>query len=99
MRGGGGAAGVMEPQRVRGDNGWDSDVVCGGAVKGLQHVAAIDFSQAEGCPALGSEAASLFGDVDCDNDVDSVDGLKILRRVAGLLVSQSEPCVDISEPL
>ena len=86
-------------QLIQGDNDCDGDSDSVDALKGLQHVAAIGFSQEEGCPALGSEVASLFGDVDCDDDVDSVDALKILRKVAGLSVAQNEPCSDIGEPL
>ncbi len=87
------------PQLIQGDNDCDGDADSVDAFKGLQYVGAVGFTQEEGCPALGSEVASLFGDVDCDNDVDSVDALKILRKVAALSVSQSEPCADISELL
>ena len=46
----------------------------------MQHIAAIPFQQETGCPTIGSEVASLFGDVDRDNDVDSVDSLKVLQN-------------------
>jgi len=69
------------------------------ALKGLQHAAAIDFSQEPDCPALGSEVASQFGDVDCDDDVDALDALWILKYVGALPVSQNEPCTNIGEPL
>ena len=64
-----------------------------------QHVAGLRVSQQPGCPAIGSEVASLFGDVDCDNDIDAVDALKILRFVVVLPVTQTEPCPDIGSPL
>ena len=50
------------------------------ALRGLQHIAAIPFQQETGCPTIGSEVASLFGDVDRDNDVASVDSLKVLQN-------------------
>jgi hypothetical protein len=70
----------------------------------LQHVAAIGFTQEEGCPALrgavpAGDPPDLFGDVDCDGDVDSVDGLKILQFVAAIAFTQTEPCADIGESL
>ena len=87
---------------LQGDNDCDGDADSVDALKGLQHVAAIDFSQEPGCPALGGaipagDSPDIFGDVDCDGDVDSVDGLKVLRFVAALPVSQNEPCVDIGQ--
>ncbi len=95
------------PVLIQGDNDCDADSDSVDALKGLQHIAAIDFSQEPGCPALGGalpaapagDPPDLFGDVDCDDDVDSVDQLKILRNVAALPVSQSEPCIDIGETL
>lgn len=91
--------GFVGLQLIQGDNDCDGDADSVDALKGLQHVAAIGFSQGEGCPELGSEVASLFGDVDCDDDIDSVDALKILRRIAAFSVSQNEPCADIGEPI
>jgi tricorn protease-like protein len=92
------------PQLAQGDNDCDGDADSVDALKGLQHVAAIGFSQEPDCPALGGavpagEAPDIFGDVDCDDDVDSVDGLKILQSVAAIPFSQNEPCTDIGEPL
>ena len=93
---------------IQGDNDCDNDADSVDALKGLQHVAAIDFSQEPDCPTLGSAlpaalpagaAPDLFGDVDCDDDVDSVDALKILRSVAAFSVTQNEPCTDIGDPL
>jgi hypothetical protein len=86
------------PQLTQGDNDCDGDTDSVDGLKGLQHVAAIDFSQETGCPALGSEVASQFGDVDCDDDVDAVDQLKILQFLAALPFTQNEPCTDIGEP-
>ena len=86
-------------QLTQGDNDCDGDVDSIDALKGLQFVAAIDFSQEPGCPDLGSEVASLFGDVDCDDDVDAVDQLKILQHVAGLQFSQNEGCKGLGEVL
>jgi hypothetical protein len=52
-------------------------------------------NQTQPCPEIGSEVASMFGDVDCDGDIDAVDALKILRFVVGLSVTQTEPCPDV----
>jgi len=97
-----------EPQLAQGDNDCDGDTDSVDALKGLQHLAAINFSQEPGCPALGGalpaaapagDPPDVFGDVDCDNDIDAVDALKILRNLAALSVSQNEPCTNIGEPL
>jgi hypothetical protein len=89
---------------IQGDNDCDGDADSVDALKGLQHLAAIGFSQEAGCPALGGavpagEPPDVFGDVDCDGDVDSVDGLKILQFVAAIAFTQNEPCTDIGESL
>ena len=65
------------------------------SLKLLRYVAQLSVSQEPDCPPIGSEVASLFGDVDCGGDVSSVDALKVLRYVASLPVSQTEPCADI----
>jgi len=83
---------------ARGDNDCDADVDAVDGLKGLQHVAALDFSQEPDCPELGSEVGSIIGDVDCNDAVDAVDALKILRHVAALEVSQTQPCTKIGEP-
>ena len=55
-------------------------------------------SMLSGCPGIGSQSTSIFGDIDCDRDVDSVDALRILRHVAGLSVSPSQNCAAIGLP-
>jgi len=65
------------------------------ALKELRYVAQLSVSQTQPCPVIGSDVASLWGDVDCSGSVSSVDALKILRHVALLTVSQTEPCPDI----
>jgi Tol biopolymer transport system component len=77
-------------------SGGDPDAVDG--LKELRHVAGLPVSQTEPCPDIGTNVASVWGDVDCDGDVDSVDALKILRFVAALSVAQTEPCPDIGTP-
>lgn len=96
----------LEPHSlIQGDNDCDTvdpgdpDVDAVDALKALQDVAALPYSQEPGCPAIGAKVASLFGDVDCDGDVDSVDALQVLRYVAALPVNQSEPCTDVGEEL
>jgi hypothetical protein len=68
------------------------------ALKELRHVVQLSVNQTEPCPDIGTEVASLWGDVDCGGSVTSVDALKILRFVAQLSVSQTEPCADIGTP-
>jgi hypothetical protein len=58
-------------------------------------VAGLFVNQSESCPDIGSQGATVFGDVDCDGDVDVTDSLKIQRFLIGLSVSQMEPCPDI----
>lgn len=82
-----------------GDVDCDLDVDSVDGLKALRHVASLSVAQNPGCPAIGTEVASLFGDVDCDGDIDSVDSLKVLRNIAGLSVAQTEPCTDIGLPL
>ena len=69
------------------------------ALKELRHVAGLSVTQNEPCPDIGSQVASLFGDVDCNGTADSVDALEILRSVAHLPVTQNEPCPDIGTAL
>jgi hypothetical protein len=73
----------------------DEDVDSVDGLKQQRSVAALSVNQEAGCPKIGSEVVSLFGDVDCDDDIDSVDALKVLRHVAALSVNQDEPCRDI----
>ena len=68
------------------------------ALKELRHVALLSVSQTEPCPDIGTNVASIWGDVDCNGAVTSVDALKVLRYVAQLSVSQTEPCADIGTP-
>jgi hypothetical protein len=68
------------------------------ALKELRHVAELSVSQTEPCPDIGTDTASIWGDVDCNGAVTSVDALKVLRYVAQLSVSQTEPCPDIGTP-
>lgn len=89
-------------QRTQGDNDCDGDVDAVDALKGLQHIAAIEFEQEPGCPDIGGavpagDAPGVFGDVDCDGDVDAVDQLKILQFVAAIPFTQDEPCVDVGD--
>ena len=65
------------------------------ALKQLQHVAQLPVQQQPGCPSIGSEAASIFGDVDCDDDVDSVDARRVLRHVAELPNNLPQGCREI----
>jgi len=81
------------------DNDCDGDNDSVDALKGLQHVAAINFMQNEPCPGLGDSVSvaagaeeRLWGDVDCDGDIDAVDALKELRDIAAFDVSQEAGC-------
>jgi hypothetical protein len=97
-----------EPGLIQGDNDCDGDADSVDALKGLQHIATIDFTQEPDCPTLGGAVPAaapagappdLFGDVDCDDDVDAVDALGILRKVVAFPVLQNEPCTDIGDQL
>jgi hypothetical protein len=68
------------------------------ALKELRFVAQLSVSQTEPCPDIGTDVASVWGDVDCSGSVTSVDALKVLRYVAQLPVTQTEPCPDIGTP-
>jgi hypothetical protein len=65
------------------------------ALKELRDIVELAYTQDEPCPDIGTDTASVWGDVDCNGGVTSVDALKILRFVAELSVSQTEPCADI----
>jgi len=87
-----------------GDNDCDIDADAVDGLKGLQHIAAIGFTQNEPCPDLGSDqeittagfGLKTWGDVDCDGDVDAVDALNILRFVAALPSLETGPdCPDV----
>jgi hypothetical protein len=85
------------PPPAQGNVNCDATVTSVDALQLLRYVAGMNVSQPPGCPAIGSEVASLFGDVDCNGSVTSVDALKVLRYVAGLPVAQTEPCTDLGE--
>ena len=87
------------PQLTQGDLNGNGSVSSTDALLDLRYVAGFSVDQQPGCPAIGSEVASIFGDVDCDDDVDSLDALKILQHVAAIPFTQNEPCPDIGEPL
>ncbi len=61
----------------------------------LRWVANLSVTQEPGCPQIGSESASLFGDVDCSGSVNPVDALADLRYVAGLPVNLPQGCGPI----
>ncbi|MCH8815152.1 MAG: hypothetical protein IH957_08690 [Chloroflexi bacterium] len=89
-----------------GDPDCDNDSDAVDALKTLQHVAAIGFTQTEPCPDVGASVAvtagaqqRLWGDVDCDGDVDAVDALKLLRNVAALSVDQEPGCPAIGSEI
>ena len=91
-----------------GDNDCDIDADAVDALKGLQKVAAIEFTQNEPCPDLGSDqqikpagfGVKTWGDVDCDGDIDAVDALGILRFVVAFVpLAQTPPCPAIGDPI
>lgn len=73
------------------------------ALKGLQDVAGIGYSQTQPCPELGEAVAvaiasgqqALWGDLDCDGDVDAVDALQALRYLAGFGANQAPGCPSV----
>lgn len=88
-----------------GDDDCDGDSDSVDALKNLQHLAAIPYTQTDPCWPLGevvgvSTAGSdnhPWGDVDCDGDVDSVDALQLLRSLAALPVVQDPPCPQVGQ--
>ncbi|MCH8813930.1 MAG: calcium-binding protein [Chloroflexi bacterium] len=93
----------VETNALWGDDDCNGAVAAVDALKNLQHVAAIDFTQNDPCFPLGETVGvSLagvtnypWGDIDCDQDVDAVDALGILRSIAAFPVSQKEGCPEI----
>lgn len=92
------------PEATKGDQNCDGDVGAVDALKTLQYVAALPYSQNAGCAEIGSEiiaaaqpvgANNVFGDMDCDSDVDAVDALRILRYVVGLPMNLPDGCAAI----
>lgn len=87
-------------QHLQGDVDCDGDVDAVDALKILQFIAGLPFSQEPGCPSIGELFGDhKFGDVDCDGDVDAVDALKVLQFVAAIPFGQSEPCANIGSAL
>ena len=94
---------VSLPLLLWGDADCNGAVTAVDALKNLQHVAAIEFTQNDPCFPLGETIAVTpvgfgaipWGDVDCDLDVDAVDALAILRSVAALPGSQQPNCLEI----
>ncbi len=69
------------------------------ALKELRHVAQLSVSQTEPCPDIGTDVASVWGDVDCNGSVTSVDALMVLRHLVDLPVSQEPGCPEIGGAL
>ena len=86
---------TLGPPTLSADVDCDGDVDIGDAQKTARSLINLDVSQEPGCPAIGSEVASLFGDVDCDNDVDIGDAQKIARSLINLTVTQEPGCPPI----
>ena len=82
---------------MKGDVDCDDDFDAVDALKELRHIAGLPVSQESGCPAIGSEVASIFGDIDCDGDIMAVDALFILRFVVGLPVNLPQGCPPLGQ--
>ena len=63
------------------------------------YVLALPVNQNEPCPDIGTEVASIWGDVDCSGAVNVVDALDIVLYALALPVNQNEPCPDIGSIL
>lgn len=76
------------------------------ALKTLQEIAALPYTQEQPCPGIGVsftvatagvDGGIPWGDIDCGGDVDSVDALQILRHVAALQVNQEPGCPGLGD--
>ncbi len=87
------------PELVQGDADCDGAVTAFDALKTLQFVAGLSFTQGPDCPKFGDPTVlvAIFGDVNCDGAVDAVDALQILRFLAALPVNQNEGCTEIGK--
>lgn len=92
---------TAQPQIAKGDLDCDHDTDAVDALKALQYVAALPYSQGPGCPVVGdgmivdTQSEVVFGDMDCDADIDAVDSLWILKYVAALPVNLPDGCAAI----
>ena len=98
------ALGATPPGAVLwGDDDCNGAVAAVDALKNLQEVAGLPYSQTDPCFGLGesvdiqlaSATERIWGDVDCDGDLDSVDALAILRKIAAFSVNQQPNCPEI----
>jgi len=97
------AGGVTPANALWGDDDCNGEVAAVDALKNLQEVAGLPYSQNEPCFDLGGTVSvapagateRIWGDVDCDSDVDSVDALGILRKLVAFPVNQQPGCPEI----
>lgn len=90
-------------QSLWGDDDCNGAVAATDALKNLQEIAAIAYTQTEPCFPIGDvvEVSPAgfgnypWGDVDCNGSLASTDALGILRHLAGLPVNQEANCPGI----
>lgn len=88
-----------------GDDDCNGAVNAVDALKNLQDLAAIPYTQTEPCFTLGEVLGVspagygdyAWGDVDCNGALAATDALAILRSIAALPVSQDPACPEIGE--
>jgi hypothetical protein len=85
-----------------GDDDCDAKIDATDALKKLQWLGGMGYSQTPPCVAIGGPVGiaaaggeAMWGDLDCDGDVDSVDALAVLRWIAGLEVAQEAGCPEV----
>ena len=61
----------------------------------LRYGGGLSVSQNGGCPPIGSDYNSIFGDMDCDDDVDAHDALWILMYVAAMPSNPPQGCAVV----
>ena len=92
---------------IWGDDDCNGAVAAVDALKDLQEVAGIPYSQTDPCFPLGDSVGVtvagtdqiLWGDVDCDGDVDAVDAFAILSHIVAFAVNQVQPCPAIGDAI
>jgi len=99
------AEAACESEFLWGDVDCNDSVAAVDALKTLQEIAALPYTQAEPCFPLNEFVgispagfdAQLWGDVDCTGTLAATDALALLRHIAAFSVNQQPGCPEIGE--